>query len=296
MRGYILSAMLLCTSIMMAQSHVIGVGIRGGGAHFLQKMQADEVKRQTGGNANLDLNYTCYFPTWTALECGVRTGLSLGYSTSGLKGSLHETFTNTDYLGNTIEYTVDFESVKERTQELQLEIPIMAALRWKGLVANVGPKLMIPVWRRATQEHSMPTVDAYYPDFDVHVTDATITGTVANPDEMNGQGQWCTPVFNFMLGFELGYEWRVKKQHLLGLMATLNISAAGVYNNKADGKVVSVSDITDPDNPVPSISFKSLSEATVNNMHPLDFGLKFYYAFEIIPPWRSHLHHHWPRG
>ncbi len=281
MRNYILAALVVCSGAMMSQSHVIGVGIRGGGAHFLQKMQADEVKRQTGGNANLDLNYTCYFPTRTALECGVRTGLSLGYSTSGLKGSLHETFTNTDYLGNTIEYTVDFESVKERTQELQLEIPIMVALRWKGLVANVGPKLMIPVWRRATQEHSVPTVDAYYPDFDVHVTDEVITGSVTNPDAMNGKGQWCAPVFNFMLGFELGYEWRLKEQHLLGLMATLNISAGGVYKNEADGYVLQVANISDPSSPVPALSFKSLSEAVVKDMHPLDFGVKFYYAFEV---------------
>ena len=281
MRGYILSAMLLCTSIMMAQSHVIGVGVRGGGAHFLQKMHTEEVKRQTGWNANLDLNYTCYFPTRTALECGVRTGLSLGYSTSGLKGSLHETFTNTDYLGNTIEYTVDFESVKESTQELQLEIPIMAALRWKGLVANVGPKLMIPVWRRATQEHSVPVVDAYYPNFDVHVTDEVITGSVTNPDAMNGKGQWCAPVFNFMLGFELGYEWRLQEKHLLGLMATLNISAGGVYKNEADGYVLQVANISDPSSPVPALSFKSLSEAVVKDMHPLDFGVKFYYAFEV---------------
>ena len=280
MRGYILSAMLLCTSIMMAQTHVVGVGVRGGGAHFLQKMQAEEVKRQTGGNINLDLNYTCYFQV-PVIECGIRTGLSFGYSTSGLKGSLHETFTNQDYYGNTLEYTVDFASVKERTQQLQLEIPIMVAIRWKGLVANAGPKLMIPVWRRAAQEHSMPTVDAYYPDFDVHVTVEVITGSVTNPDEMNGKGQWCSPVFNFMLGFELGYEWRLQEQHLLGLMATLNISAGGVYKNEADGYVLQVANITDAENPVPALSFKSLSEATVNNMHPLDFGIKFYYAFEV---------------
>lgn len=157
----------------------------------------------------------------------------------------------------------------------------MAALRWHGLVANVGSKLMIPVWRRGTQEHSIPVVDAYYPDFDVHVTDEVITGSVTNPDEMNGQGEWCAPVFNFMLGFELGYEWRLREQHLLGLMATLNVSAAGVYRNEADGLVLHVSNISNPSDPVPNMSFKTLSEATVNNMHPLDFGLKFYYAFEV---------------
>lgn len=280
MRYNIITILFACSVSMMAQSHVIGIGIRGGGAHFLQNTTSADIKSQVGGNGNFDFNYTYYHPVGEVLECGFRTGVSCGISTSKLEGSLHETFTNTDYYGNPMEYTIDFNSVKESTMEVQVEVPLMVALRWKGLVANIGPKVMVPVWKRAVQEHSTPVIDAYYPSFDVHVTDATITGTVANPDEMNGQGQWCTPVFNFMLGFELGYEWRLKEQHLLGLMATLNISAAGVYNNKADGKVVSVSDITDPDNPVPSISFKSLSEATVNNMHPLDFGLKFYYAFE----------------
>lgn len=282
MKKYLLSLLCLTAVTMLsAQNHVMSVGVRAGGSHFLQKMATDSVGSKAGFNGGLDLGYTYYFAPKGEVQWGVHTGLGIGFSTSHLTGSLHEEFTNTDMYGNAVDYTVDFERVDERSRQVQLEIPVMAAMRWRGLVVNVGPKFMIPVWKQATQNHTLPVIDAYYPLYDVHVTDEMITGAIKTDEDLNGKGKWCAPSFSFMLGAEIGYEFALSGSNLLGVMATVNVSCASAFKNEPNGKVVEVGNIENTEYPVPEITIHSLSNAVVSNMHPLDFGVKVYYAFDL---------------
>ncbi len=267
--------------MLMAQKHVLGVGLRGGATYYLQEITIEDIKPQFGVNVMLDLNYTCYFPVGANFDMGIRTGLSIGESTTALKGELHEQFTNTDYYGHQMDYTVDFNSVLEKDLQQQVELPIMLAMRGKGVVFNLGAKVMAPIWRRGTQKHAYPIINAYYPDYNVNVPNEVITGVLSNIYLMNRQRTWNAPRLNVMASLEFGYEWRFKRSNLIGLMATASISAYNTYSNpEPDGYILMVSDISDPIDPVPDVTLKTLSDAVVKSIRPFDFGIKLYYAFE----------------
>ena len=83
--------------------HLLTLGLRGGEITVLQQ-SAQNLNNQLGGVGALDLGYIWYAPVPKA-DLGIRTGLLLGYGASAIGGGFSQQFTNTDYLGNQMDYT-----------------------------------------------------------------------------------------------------------------------------------------------------------------------------------------------
>ena len=171
-------------------------GLRGGGNIY---MTTGDAHTKLGGGGNFDLGYTCYWNTPNA-EVGIHTGFTVGCCTSGFTGqNINRQFTNYDYLGNEMQYTISAQSVKlDIVRQVQIEVPLMLALRTDYMFVNVGAKFMMPVNDLYQQNMRDISIDAYYVRPDVHVVNRLITG-VANESQINTSGKDCLPKYNVFL-------------------------------------------------------------------------------------------------
>ena len=181
-----------------------------------------------GYDALLDLQYAHY---WTKdgrpVDLGIITGIGIGYSASGMKAAVNSNMTVKDNDGDTINYTIKADEIKENDGQIQLEIPLMFSLiHESGFFFNIGPRFMLPVYTPYNQkisDNKNTYIDAYFKSTGVNVTNKDITGVLAESDyKSKGTDNGNQFAFNLMLGAELGYEWILKSGNSLGL---------GVYGN-----------------------------------------------------------------
>ena len=257
--------------------HTLRVGVSGGSG--LNLTPADCVmKSKFGASGALAFDYT-FYKSFDKVDLGLRTGLDLGYMYLPYHAEFEQHYSNVDYLNNQIDYTTS--GLLDITQnQLYASVPVMFALRTHGFVCNIGVRLQMPFYQTGKQQLSNPLVQAYYPKYDVTVTNELITGIVT--DEQLSMPLASSPVFlECYASAEIGYEHRLNAKGAIGCAAYVH---AGVWNalpKATDKPVIQVAPITDKVKPVPAVTVNDAYTSLLTSYVPLQFGLKLYYAFTL---------------
>lgn len=219
----------------MRQLDRFSIGVRGGAASLMHQTEAIGNWR-CGFDVALDLQYAHYWhrDSWKSAY-GILTGVSLGYSRSGLGSGVDTTY-NVSAEGHSIDYSISTTDINEKDGQLQVEVPLMFSMVTnKGFFLNVGPRLIVPVYSHYNQTIRDPNIVANFTDMGVKVENEAITGLVSN-NQMNTKGRWDASKVNVLLGAELGYEWTLRNKNSLGLGVYGNYSVYTLYNNSTDNK------------------------------------------------------------
>ena len=257
--------------------HILRVGLAGGGG--LHLTPADCVmKSNVGGGGALAFDYT-FYKSFDKVDLGLRTGLDLGYMYLPYHAEFAQHYSNVDYLNNQIDYTTS--GLLDITQnQLYASVPVMFALRTHGFVCNIGVRLQMPFYQTGKQQLSEPLIQAYYPKYDVTVTNELITGIVT--DEQLSMPLASSPVFlECYASAEIGYEHRLNAKGAIGCAAYVH---AGVWNSlpkATNTPIIQVAPIMDSETPVPTVTVNDAYTSLLTSYTPLQFGLKLYYAFTL---------------
>ena len=287
---------VLCTPLL-AQTSVLSIGVRGGGQTYLPTAAVGatgEVKPGIGGTGALDVRYTYYGSVASQVELGVAVGAGFGYGAASLKGTNTDTYSNTDYLGNTMDYTVT-SAFTQTDRFAKIDASLLFAMRFGGVTLNIGPRFMMPFAASSALTIRQSAIDAYYPAYDVHVTDQLITGKLETPYRQTTTSS--LPQYAALMALEIGYEWTLNTNHSLGVQLFADIAVwtpkSPITNNQSP--IISVAPISNANDPVPSVTVNSPA-ALISSRRHLDFGVRAYYAFSSSSARRSpardtRLHH-----
>lgn len=268
--------------------HCLSIGGRFGGNAYTTH---DDIESKFGAQGFFDMNYTCYFVKSKTLSFGPRVGFSFGYSASGMTMRYKDSFVNHDYEGREIDYTISGANIDENFKQWQIEVPVMAALRYNGFLFNLGVKCMLPLSWQINQTIQGAKIDAYYPDYDVHVVDELITGEFngANQDSKLDQKSTVNfPKVNLMASLEFGYEWKLGKysKNTFGVMGYIDYSAFNSFKRLVkDGegnkdKILQITDIVESyDAPYARVIPNFMHERFANTMSMFDVGVKLQFSF-----------------
>ena len=261
--------------------HRFSIGIRGGAASLMHKTEAG--KWNCGFNALLDLQYAYY---WTEFgrqyDLGILTGLSVGYTQSGMQLGIDDQFTVTTNEGDNIDYSLSADRVKENDGQIQLEIPLMFSLvMHNGFFFNVGPKFILPVYTPYKQTITNPNVDAYFQTEGVHVTNEVITGMVTD-EQLNSHGTNANQFkVNITLTADLGYEWKLKHKNALALGVFANYGLWNAFKNTTSDQ--SLISITPPSSSsIATVDILSATDTYASKLGYFDAGIKLTYHFNFL--------------
>lgn len=257
--------------------HTLRVGVSGGSGLNLTPTDC-VMKSKFGASGALAFDYT-FYKSFDKVDLGLRTGLDLGYMYLPYHAEFEQHYSNVDYLNNQIDYTTS--GLLDITQnQLYASVPVMFALRTHGFVCNIGVRLQMPFYQTGKQQLSEPLIQAYYPEYDVTVTNELITGIVT--DEQLSMPLASSPVFlECYASAEIGYEHRLNAKGAIGCAAYVH---AGVWNalpKATDKPVIQVAPIMDSETPVPTVTVNDAYTSLLTSYTPLQFGLKLYYAFTL---------------
>lgn len=278
MKKIVFLSLLFCFGAVCAQEHQLTVGASGG-VMLLNPQTEQEGVGQTPLPAGvLSLGYTFLADVSSSFALGLSTGLEAGGAMTALSGRLTEQFTNTDYLGNTMQYTVTTD-FSDRQKLLFAQVPLMLTMRASGLTISLGAKASMPIRSSAEQVLKSPSIAAYYDLTGVTVTDRLITGVVA-PEDMRKSFAGIFSDLTVKASCELGYEWQPSPESAFGLRVFADVSVYGNYSASAPGgRLITVAPITDAANPAPQVTVAHASELYCTQTLPVELGVKLYYAF-----------------
>ena len=266
----------------LAQTSMLSIGVRGGGQTYLPTAAVGatgEVKPGIGGAGALDVRYTYYGSVASQVELGVAVGAGVGYGTTGIKGTNMDSYTNIDYLGNKMDYSID-ATYSLKDQFAKVDVSLLLAMRFGGVTLNIGPRFMLPFAASSALTIRSASIEAYYPAYDVHVRDQLITGKLTTPYTLPHTA--IIPRYSLLVAAEIGYEWSLSGQSSLGLQLYADV---GVWNKQSPitnnpSPLISVSPITSKENPVPTVTVGDIAPM-IKDLRYIDFGLRVYYAFSI---------------
>ena len=257
--------------------HTLRVGVSGGSGLNLTPTDC-VMKSKFGASGALAFDYA-FYKSFSEVDLGLRTGLDLGYMYLPYHAEFAQHYSNVDYLNNQIDYTTSGLLYITQNQ-LYASVPVMFALRTHGFVCNIGVRLQMPFYQTGKQQLSEPLIQAYYPKYDVTVTNELITGIVT--DEQLSMPLASSPVFlECYASAEIGYEHRLNAKGAIGCAAYVH---AGVWNalpKATDKPVIQVAPITDKVKPVPAVIVNDAYTSLLTSYTPLQFGVKVYYAFSL---------------
>ena len=271
---------VLCTPLW-AQTSMLSIGVRGGGQTYLPTAAVGangEIKPGIGGTGALDFRYTYYGHLTDRFELGLAVGAGIGYGATNMKGKNSDTYSNIDYLGNKMDYSV--ESTYLLTDRFaKADVSLFLALSFYHVTLHIGPRFMLPFAASSTATITQASIDAYYPLYNVHVVDQLITGKVETPYSQPIPSS--LPAYHVLMALEIGYEWHLTDRHILGLQAFADIA---VWSPKSpmtndQSPIIRVAPILNANDPVPSVTVNAPSSIT--NRRYLDFGIRAYYAFSF---------------
>ena len=278
-RLYILALALTFTFAASAQIHRVGFGVSAGA----NTMFADTALTNLWGPlAGIEGYYACMFAiNNTELLLGPRTGLEAFWSMSGFETPVSEQFTNTDYLGHKIDYTVSGE-VSEKYHHVYVGIPLMLALKYRGFVAGVGIKARALLWNTGRTDVTHMTTTAYYPEFDIAVVDEPKMGVVKDMSYDLSCSR-TTPEWHVAVAAEAGYEWEVKKNQWIGLRVFADYDIWNSFTQPEDAapRVVDIAPITAA-NKTAEMTVTPICEAALAKFSALHVGLTISYTFDFI--------------
>ena len=258
-------------------THVLRTGLSGGGVFNITPADC-VMKSQLGGSGAIALDYV-FYKSLNSIDLGLRTGVNLGYTQANYHAEFSQQFTNIDYLNHHIDYTTS-GIVNIAQHQLHATIPLMLAMRAGGFVWNIGLSLQANFLQIGNQKLTNPLVEAYYPAYNVTVSNELITGQVPE-DQLSIPLEKTPTSLGCLVGTELGYEHSINDKSAIGIMAYLNI---GVWNSlpQAQNKsIIQVDPITDSKNPVPTVTVNDAMRELLTSYTPMQFGLKLYYAFNL---------------
>lgn len=279
MKKIVLLSLLFCFGAVCAQEHQLTLGA-GGGVMLLNPQTEQEGVTQAPFPAGMfSLGYTYLADVGKGnVALGLSTGLEAGGAMAALSGRQTEQFTNTDYLGNTMQYTVT-TGFSDRQKLLFAQVPLMFTMRASGLTLSLGAKASMPFLSRSEQVLKNPSISAYYDLTGVTVTNRVITGVVA-PEDMRKSFDGVFSGLTVKASCELGYEWKLGARSAFGLKVFADVSVYDNYSSDAPGgRLITVAPITDATNPAPLVTVGHATELYCRQMLPVELGLKLYYAF-----------------
>lgn len=276
----ILLALVLASSVQAKSK--ISFGLQGG-LDLPFVTSEHKVKTGVGYATAFEFGYGYYWSTsYHTLDWGIQTGLIANFASSSYEADFSHQFTNLDYLGNELLYTTS-GNVGVQSQRLKLELPILVGMQAKGFVLNIGPKIGLPVWSQSKQSLSTPNVDAYYTAFDVHVVNELVTGKV-DDTQLSQSFKNDAPTFNLHLVAKLGYEWELKNNNALGLVACIDYNVWNTFAGNSANPLIMVAPITNPAYPVPTVTINNAAECVAQRINPLQVSISFYYSI-YHEPW-----------
>lgn len=280
--GIILVFIVACCSLR-AQYNVFNVGARFGGNGYLIKSTDINLKSEFGIQTMLDLSYSYLGELDMYAYLGFKIGASVGWNQNLFESKYENNFVNYDYLGKQMDYTIKTDNVLQKINQFQVELPVMLAFRYAGVTANLGVKCMFPFNATYTQSLNGLNVLAYYPEYDVTVSNEVITG-LASDEQFYKSGKMNVPSINLMGSLEFGYEFELGRDetHAVGVMAYLDYCFWNNYSGQqgtTEG-MITVSPISDPLDPVPTVNVDVLSTSSIYAMNYFDVGVKVYYRFQ----------------
>lgn len=258
--------------------HELRVGLAGGSG--LNITHADCVmKSNFGGSGALAFDYA-FYKSLKKVDLGLRTGLDLGYMYLPYHAEFEQHYSNVDYLNNQIDYTTS--GLLDITQnQLYASVPVMFALRTHGFVCNIGVRLQMPFYQTGKQQLSEPLIQAYYPEYDVTVTNELITGVVAD-NQLSTSLAFPSLSLECHAAMEMGYEQAIKNTNsAIGVLAYVNMGVWNSLPKATDIPIIQVAPITDKDNPVPTVTVNNAYSSLLTSYIPMQFGVKLYYAFAL---------------
>ena len=266
----------------LAQTSMLSIGVRGGGQTYLPTAAVGatgEVKPGIGGAGALDVRYTFYGQLTDRFELGFAISAGIGYGTTGIKGTNMDSYTNIDYLGNKMDYSID-ATYSLKDQFAKADMSLLLAMRFGGVTLNLGPRFMLPFATSSALTIRSASIDVYYPLYDVHVTDQLITGKLTTPYTLPHTA--IIPRYSLLVAAEIGYEWSLSEQSSLGLQLYADV---GVWNSAGKNPapitpLIQVSPITSQENPVPTVTVGDIAPM-IKELRYIDFGVRVYYAFSI---------------
>lgn len=261
--------MLLAAQVFGASE--IEIGVKGG---LETALTGSEVKPVFDVMGLLDIRYA-YYGDVDPCQIGFQTGIGIGYGMTRTQGILHEQFTNTDYLGNEMDYSVRTK-INSHSRQAQMEVPLLFALRFYGVFINVGPRLMMPIGGTSSSDIEALDIVAYYPKYDVSVRNALVTGRSQPTPYAVEYDNTDLPKLNILCGIEVGYDWFFRRGSV-GICAFADIA---VWHTEKDVKrqLVEVGAINNPSYPVAPVNVLPLSSVLPEQRY-VAFGLRLHYAF-----------------
>lgn len=277
----LLLAMMCCMQVYAYQYgrnnaiHVLRAGIAAGGVYNITPATCD-MSGKLGASGSVVFDYA-FYKSQRTIDLGFRTGVDVGYLNERYHADFSQQFTNMDYLNNQMDYTTS-GSVDVTQHQLYASIPLMFALRSNGFVWNIGLRLQAICYQTGKQQLSAPMIEAYYPTYNVHVTNELITGVVAD-DQLSMPTQSEGLQLECQASTEIGYEHNLSGTNAIGILAYFNV---GFWNNHpkvTSTPVIDIAPITDSQHPAPAVTINDAKSSLLTSYIPLQFGVKLYYAF-----------------
>ena len=260
------------------------VGVRGGLASLMpQSAVQPSMSSAWGFGVALDLQYAHY---WAAdqdkIRLGIMTGLSAGYMSTTRSQAWDETYIAKTDDGD-IEYHVTADNIQETNHQLQLEIPLMFSLiTAKGLFFNVGPRFLLPAYTPYKQVITNGNVVATDLQTGVVIPNNPVYGQLSE-EQVNQKGKGEQQFdLTMTLGFELGYEFKLKSGNSIGLGAFLNYGVYSMYSNKPLGSAIDVTAPSKQDDKNAVVNVESLTNAYTEKMGHLDAGVKVSFNLDFV--------------
>ena len=262
------------------------VGVRAGFASTMA-LPFNANMLPVGYEARIDLQYAHYWPVSSHKgHIGIMLGLSAGYMNVNRHQAWDQQYDVTDEHGDKLTYHVTADDIFENTQQIQAEVPLM--ISWvgqKGFFFNVGPRFLLPVRAQHTQTISNANLLVTDHGVGVDILNSDVYGIISE-EQMNftcvNKYSW-----NVLVGFELGYEFKLStgKSFTLGAYANYGVVNAhyGVFDLKGSKKLESPIVTTPPTGAgVGTVEIKSLSETYIRMMGHLDAGVKLSFNFNSV--------------
>ena len=262
------------------------VGVRAGFASTMA-LPFNANMLPVGYEARIDLQYAHYWPVSSHKgHIGIMLGLSAGYMNVNRHQAWDHQYDVTDEYGDKLTYHVTADDIFENTQQIQAEVPLM--ISWvgqKGFFFNVGPRFLLPVRAQHTQTISNANLLVTDHGVGVDILNSDVYGIISE-EQMNftcaNKYSW-----NVLVGFELGYEFKLStgKSFTLGAYANYGVVNAhyGVFDLKGSKKLESPIVTTPPTGAgVGTVEIKSLSETYTRMMGHLDAGVKLSFNFNSV--------------
>ena len=263
------------------------IGVRGSFASTMA-LPSNTFFMPIGYSARLDLQYAHYWPTKNRKgHLGLLTGLSAGYMNVNRYQKWDEIYETYDEYGAMLKYHMTADDIYENTQELQVEVPLMASwIGAKGFYFNIGPRFLLPLYTQYTQTIHNGNVTVKDEAKGSIMYNSSVYGALSDqPVKYNATNKYS---WSLLLGFEIGGEIRFKSGHTMGIGAYANWGVYnadyGVYDFKGNATKSSPLTVTIPTTATGKghIAVKPLSESYTSIMGHLEVGLKLNFNLNFM--------------